>query len=187
MNNSLLKSASISGLILGAVSIVVFLLEYVLGIMPVGIAKPMIIMLVGIAITVIILVLLLKKYRAAIGGFISFKDAFLYCFIALLVATIVGGLFIYVFLQFFDPEYIKKIMEAQKGFMENYLAGKVSDEQITQTLEKIDEQAAKNTPGSQFVKSLWTGAIFDGILALIVGAVMKKNPATFEENKDGVI
>ena len=185
--NPLFISALKTGLILGAVSIVVFLLMYVADIKPVGIMGPILMLLGSIAISIIVLVVLFKKFRTSIGGFISFRDAFLYCFIAFAVSVIISQLFSYIFILLVDPEYYKNIMEAQKTWMENYLAGKMSEEQITQQLDKLDEQASKMGTFSAMLKNVLTSSIFGAIIALILGAIMKKNPEVFDNNAGGVI
>ena len=185
--NSLFISVVKAGLIIGAVSIVVFIIEYIAGITPIGLVKPFIIMLIGLAITIAVLVVLFKQYRASIGGIISFRNAFLYCFIAMVTATVLSGIFTFLFIQFFDPEYIKNIMEKQKDFMENYLSGKMSDEQIAATLDKMDQKAASMTPIKQFTQSLIYGVISGGIIAAIVGAIMKKKPEMFENTPEDTI
>lgn len=78
-------------------------------------------------------------------------------------------------------------MEAQKTWMENYLAGKMSEEQITQQLDKLDEQASKMGTFSAMLKNVLTSSIFGAIIALILGAIMKKNPEVFDNNAGGVI
>lgn len=181
MYNSALKS----GLIIGAVSIVVFIFMYVADIKPVGIMMPFVIMIIGLAINIGVLVYLFKSFRTQIGGYISFGDAFLYCFIAMVVATVVSTLFTLLFIQFIEPNYYKNLMDAQKAYMENYLSGKLSEEQMTQALDKMDAQAAKMTPVSNMIKSLIGGVVFSGIIALIVGAIMKKKPEMFDNTTSG--
>jgi len=117
--NSLFISALKTGLIIGVVSIVVFIIMYVADIKPVGIVMPLLILVLSIALSIIVLVVLFKKYRTETGGFISFRDAFLYCFIAFSVSIILSQLFNYLFIQLIEPEYYKNIMEAQKTWMEN--------------------------------------------------------------------
>lgn len=185
--NSLLISALKTGLIIGVVSIVFFLIMYVGDIKPVGIMMPILIMLFSIAISVIILVVYLKKYRTSKGGFISFRDAFLYSFIAFTVSVVLYQFFNYFFIMLVDPEYNKNIMEAQKTWMENYLTGKMSEEQLAEQLDKIDEQAASMGSFSALLKTLLVSVIVDGIISLIVGAIMKKNPDVFADNSGGTI
>jgi hypothetical protein len=185
--NSLFNSALKSGLILGAISIVVFLIMYVADIKPVGIMMPILIMLVALAISIIILVVLFKKYRTEIGGFISFRNAFLYCFLTLLIASFVSTLFTLIFIKLIEPDYYKNIMEAQKIWMENYLAGKMSEEKIAEQLDKLDVQAASAGSITTTLKNFLIGSVVNGIIALIVGAIMKKNPDVFENTSGGVI
>jgi len=186
--NSLFNSALKSGLIIGVVSIVVFIIMYVADYKPVGIMKPILLMLVSVAISIGILVVLFKKFRTEVGGFISFRDAFLYCLVALVTGTVLSTIFTLLFIQFIEPDYYKNIMEAQKTWMENYLSGKgLSDEQMTQTLDKIDEQAANMGSISSTLKNLLGGVIMNGIIALIVGAIMKKKPDVFDNASGGVI
>jgi len=184
---TLFISALKTGLILSAVSVAIFLIMYVADIKPVGIMMPILIMLFSIAIGVVILVVLFKKFRASIGGYISFGDAFLYCFVAFGVSVVVSQLFSYFFVMLVEPEYYKQIMDAQKAWIETYLAGKMPEEQISQQLEKLDEQAAKMGTFSALLKNLMGSLIVSAIIALIVGAVMKKKPEMFENNSGGVI
>lgn len=185
---SLLNSALKSGLIIGVVSIVVFIIMYVADLKPVGIMMPILLMLVGLAISITILVVLLKKYRNQVGGFISFKDAFLYSLIALVTGLVLSTLFTLLFVQFIEPDYYKQIMESQKVWMENYLSGKgLSDEQMAEALDNLDEQSASMGSISSTLKNLVGGVVFSGILALIVGAIMKKNPEVFDNASGGVI
>lgn len=185
--NSLFSSALKSGLIIGIVSIVVFIIMYVADIKPVGIMMPFVIMLIGLAINITVLVVLFKKHRTEAGGFISFGNAFLYCFIALAVASVISTIFTLLFVQFIEPDYYKSIIDAQKTYMENYLSGKVSEEQMAQTMDKMDEQAAKMGSVKSTLIGLLTSVIVSGIIALIAGAVMKKNPDIFDNTAGGVI
>ncbi len=185
--NSLLNSSLKTGLIMGVISIVVFLIMYIADIKPVGIMVPLLILFFSIAISIIVLVVLFKKYRTSIGGFISFRDAFLYCFIAFTVSVIVYQFFNYIFILLIDPEYYKNVMELQKNWMENYLAGKMPEERIAQELDKIDLQAAKIGSLSTILKNLVGSVVFGGIVALIVGAIMKKKADIFDSNAGGVI
>jgi hypothetical protein len=185
--NSLLNESVKTGLVIGAIGIVVFMIEYVADIKPIGILIPILMLLIGLAINIAILVIYLKKYRTGLGGFISFKDAFLFGLIALVVAGLLSALFSFLFMQFFDPEYMKGLMGAQKDWMEGYLSGKMSDDQIQQQLDKIDEQM-NVTALKQTLKTLGGSVIFGAIIALITAAIMKKSPNVFDDkNSGGVI
>ncbi|MEI6749011.1 MAG: DUF4199 domain-containing protein [Bacteroidales bacterium] len=182
--NSLLKESVKAGLSIGVIGIIVFIIEYIANIKPVGFLVPILLGIISIAISITCLVIFLKKYRTGSGGFISFKDAFLYGLIALVVAGIVSALFSFLFMQFFDPQYMKGIMEAQKDWMENYLSGKMSDDQIQEQLDKIDKQMNVSAL-RQMLTSLAVSTILGIIISLIVGAIMKKIPNVFDDKTSG--
>ena len=186
--NQLFSAASKAGLIIGAAGIILFILMYVSGFKPVGFMLPIFILLIGIALNVLILVMMLKKYCESQDGLISFVNAFLFGLTALVVSSFVVAIFNYLFINYFDPDYMKNIMMAQKDWMENYLSGKASEEQIQAALDGIDQQTANSGSILQALKGLGGNIIFGGIIALIVGAIMKKNPDIFDNaNSGGVI
>jgi len=182
----LLSLALKAGLVIAAVGILWFIIQYVLDVKPVGLAKPILLGLFSFALNITILVIYLKKFRTQIGGYITFSNAFLFCLVALVCATIISTIFTFLFIQFFDPLYMKNIMEAQKNWMEGYLAGKMSDEQIAKSLEKLDEQAANANSVARNIKNMGIGIIIGAVISLIVGAIMQKKPNVFE-NTGGVI
>jgi hypothetical protein len=182
--NTLFIDAIKAGLIIGAISIVVFLIEYVGNIKPIGFLKPILMLLVGLAISITVLVIYLKKYTAGHGGVISFRDAFLFGFIALLVGAIISSFFSFLFMQYFDPEYMKNITEETKDWMENYLAGKMSDDKIQEQLDSIDKKM--NVSAIRLTLTNFIGsAIYCVIVSLIVAAIMKKKPDVFADKSSG--
>jgi hypothetical protein len=178
--NSLFISALKTGFIIGSVGIIFFMILYIGGIKYVGIMKPILLMLLGFSLSIVLLVIYLKKYRTDIGGFISFRDAFLYGLVALIVSAFISSIFSFLFNQFFDPEYMRSTIEAQKDYMENYLSGKISDEQIQESLDKIDEGMNKSNI-KQSLNSLLGGSVFALIVSLIIGAIMKRKKSMFED------
>ncbi|MFN8134556.1 MAG: hypothetical protein U0Z17_04765 [Bacteroidales bacterium] len=93
------NSALKSGLIIGAVSIVVFIIMYVADIKPVGIMMPFVIMLIGLAINIGVLVYLFKSYTQ-IGGYITL--VMLLCTVLL---PLLQQLLFQVYLLFIHPVY----------------------------------------------------------------------------------
>ncbi|NVO18325.1 MAG: DUF4199 domain-containing protein [Bacteroidetes bacterium] len=170
---------------LAIIGIVLFIIQYVAGIEMVGIWKPILLMLLNFGIIITVLVFLLKSYRTSTGGLISFGQAFLFCFIAFFASSIISTIFTYVFNNYFDPGYMKHMLEAQKDYMENYLSGKVSDTQLQETLNKIDKQAADANSIFATIKNMGIGLIFGAVASLIIGAIMKKNPSVFDNSAPG--
>lgn len=185
MNNKkqLFISSAKTGLLIGAGLILISLILYIAGVLPVGILKPILLVVLNIAVCVVVLVISLKKVRTAAGGILTFGDAFLYGLVALLTGFIVSTVYSYVFNEFFDPAYMKNILEAQKDWMEGYLQGKMSDEQIQEQLDAMDAQMDLSF-AAKYLRPLRIYLVFAAIVSLIIAAAMKKNPSVFEGNKD---
>jgi hypothetical protein len=181
----LIPSAIKAGLILAVVGIIIFVVEYVAGIQPIGFIKPMIIGLVVLAIYIGVLVFLLKKYRTEIGGLISFGNAFLFCFITFLTSSIVSFLFTYLFQNYFDPTYMPHMMQAQRDFMENYFSSKMSEDQVAKAMEKFDESVTNPNSFLKILKNTAGALIMGTIASLIIAAIMKKKPAMFDNSGTG--
>jgi predicted neutral ceramidase superfamily lipid hydrolase len=174
-----------AGIYLAIAGIVIFVIEYVAGIRPVGFVKPFLIMLVSLAVSITLLVIFLKQYRTASGGFITFGNAFLFCIAAFVTSIILSTIFTYIFIHYFDPQYIQNIINEQKEFMENYLTGKVTEEQLTDALNKIDEQAAKADSIMTTIKQMLWGLGIGVVASLIIAAIMKKDPGVFDNSGSG--
>lgn len=169
-----------TGLIIGVIAIIYFLLMYIAGIMPVGFFKPFLIMFIGLAINIAVITYMLKKFRRQNGDQISFGYAFLFAFLSMLVGSLISSLFTIIFIKFFDPNYMTNILEAQRTWMEGYLDGKVSEEQMQASLDKIDEAAKTPLLVSTLKSFLWSIG-FGAVVALILGAILKKKPEVFED------
>lgn len=178
----LINSSVIAGFYIGLATILIFLIQYSLDIMPVGLLKPILLWLIGFAITITILIITLKNFRNEQGGFITFLNAFLFSVIALVCAAFLSSFFTYVFIEFFEPDYIRNIMEAQLVWTENFMMRQgVADEQIDKTISKIIEQMEDATAFSQAFGSFHWRVVVNVVIALVFAAIMKKTPDIFAE------
>lgn len=157
------------GAILGLISIIITLVVYLIDITLLAKSG------VGIAILIISLAIVIyagRDYRSKIGGYMSFKDAFLHAFIVFVIAGFIGTLFNYLLYNFIDPEIVPVLIEAQMTntmkAMEAFGGG---------TTEMMDEMAKglkeAYTLTGQAKAFLWS-LIFYAIGALIIGAINKK-------------
>lgn len=176
------KSAFISGVILGVISLLWFFIQYLLDFKPVGIVNPMILGLISIAIFIVVPIFLIKQYRVKIGGYISFLHTTGYLFIALMTATILSGFFSFLFLHFFDPDYYVNILREQYEWMDEFMYKRgVPDDQIENALAKIKEQTDDATLSKQTLNALKIGSIVNLIVSIILGLIFKKKPNLFDE------
>jgi hypothetical protein len=179
---SLQKTAITTGLYISVASIVWFLIQYIFGIAPVGFIKPILLGLSGFAISIVILVVMLKRFRNDTGGYITFGNAFIFSLIALVVSTLISGLFNFIFLKYFDPDHVKTLLEAQMIWMEDFMVrNNLPDDQIDKALDGIAKQMEDSNSLKQVLKSLGIGVIVSAIIALIIAAIMKKNRSIFDE------
>ena len=174
------KSALMPGAIIGALGIVYFLILYVFNIKPVGIMMPILLGLFGIAINIALLVYYMKVYRKNLGGYMTIGEGFVFGIAALVIGSILSSIFSFIFIQFIEPNYMVDIMNSQKEWMQDFMSGKVSEEEIEKALAKIDEQTAGMTPIKQTLQSLGTGFVGSAIISIIVAAILKKKQNPFE-------
>ncbi|HMQ62375.1 MAG TPA: DUF4199 domain-containing protein, partial [Flavilitoribacter sp.] len=107
-----------------------------------------------------------------LGGYINFGKAFLTGFVALLISGVIGIIFSYIYMNFIEPDYAQNVMRESMEMMEDF-GVQMDDAQMEEAMQR------GGNPGS--IMSMLFGflgsAFFSAIISLIVGAVMKKDPA----------
>lgn len=117
-----------------------------------------------------------SKIKSAFEGYLSFKDAFSAYFITTVIGIAISSIFSFILYNIIDPdaaEEIKKItIDATISMMEGFNTPPEIIAQQVEELEKTEQFSVLNT-----LKSLAFAAIFQAVIGLIVGAVMKKSNA----------
>ena len=171
----LVKPAAQSGLTLGLIGIIITLVIYFIN------AKLLANMWVGIAILIISLTLVVvfgTNFRKQIGGYISFKHAFLFSLILLLVAGLVGNSFNLLLFNVIDTELTQLVTDAAlentEAMMEKF---NVPDEELDKALDRTEAQMANQYKISGIAKTYMYSIIVYAIISLITGAIVKRrNP-----------
>lgn len=171
----LVKSAAKSGLTLGLIGIIITLLVYFID------AKLLANMWLGMAIIVIFLALVVIfgiAYRKQVGGFLSFKQAFLYSLVLLLVAGLIGQGFNLILFNVIDSDLTEVVtdaaLETTERMMEKF---NVPDEEVDKALERTEAQMANQYKPGGVVKAYFISIIIYAIISLIAGAIIKRrNP-----------
>lgn len=171
-NQELLKPAAKSGLILGLIGIIITLLIYFIN------AKLLANLWVGISILVVSLTLVVVfgiGYRKQTGGYISFKNAFLYSLILLLVAGLIGQTFNYLLFNVIDSDLSELVTDAAlentEAMMEKF---NVPDEEIDKALENTETQMANQYKIGGIMKAYLYSIIIYAIISLITGAIIRR-------------
>jgi len=175
VTKDLVKPAAKSGLTLGLIGIIFTLLIYFIN------ARLLANIWVGVGILIISLALVIMfgiNYRKQIGGYLSFKNAFLFSLILLLVAGLITQSFNYLLFNVIDqdlPEVVTDAaLENTERMMEKF---NVPDEEMDKALERTEAQMANQYKPAGVVKAYFISIIIYTIISLITGAVIKRrNP-----------
>jgi len=118
------------------------------------------------------------KFKQSNGGYASFKDVFSTYILTGIVATAIGTVFTILLFSVIDPDFAVQTMDLiiEKTY-ERFESSGMSDEQIEQIISRIEGSNAFGIAGQ--LKSAAFSIMFNAIIALIVGAAMKKNNPEF--------
>ena len=159
------------GLILGFVSIIIQLLNYVFG----DIYEPHWgLMVVSFAVTTVVIILGIKKLKEGQDGLLSLGEAIKTGLGIALISAIVYSIYLVLFVNVIEPEFFARIAQIQEQtIIDNY--PELSDEQLESA---IGNAAMFNSIGVHVTMTLIFSLFFGLIISLIGGLVMKK-----EENE----
>ena len=114
-----------------------------------------------------------KKQRDAMGGFITFKDAFAAIFVAILISSAISSLWGFIYAKWIDPHMVDKIKEGTLAFMERM---KVPQDKLDEQAANLDKQVARSQEPGQLLFSYVKGLIFLSIFGMICAAIVKREP-----------
>jgi predicted membrane protein len=178
----LVKPAMESGLVLGIILIALNVLIYIFHINIFGIGRMILLFLLIIAIYYFSVYFFTKKYKNNIlGGKITFNQAFVFGLLLVLLASFIISFYTYIFNEFIDKEFAKRTIEETKSWMENFLQGKIPEDQIEKEIAKIDANGVP-TPIQQAWGEIIRGGIVGSILSLISASVLKTKKNPFNDN-----
>jgi hypothetical protein len=175
MNEIVKNNALKYGVIAGLIPIVYTLYAYLIDL------TLMVSFFAGIGmwiVMMVVFVLAVAKSKKAMGGFISFKDAFSTFILAYIVSAVLSGVFSLVLFVVIDPDVSQQIneltIEKSVEMMERF---GTPEDQIDAQIEAMEGQNNFNTWG--IIKSLLIGIVIYSVLGLIVAAIMKKKEPEF--------
>jgi len=164
-NVASLKNISIKwGVVYGLVSIILFVLIDVLGL----ISSPGI-QFLGVPIVVLILVLSHREFKAEGDGFMSYGQGLGLGTLLSLIASVISSAFSYVYISFINTSYIDVIKENQIMQLESR---GMSDAEIEQALSFSESFM---TPTAIAIMGVFMGLLSGFIISLIVTIFTKKS------------
>jgi len=182
---NLLKSAATYGAILGVIIVIYSLILFVLNVMPVGFLIPIILFVFSLAIYFFAIYLGTKKIRNDIlGGAMTYGQGLQIGVLIALFAAIITAFYSYIQNTLIDPEYMVRVMNAQKDWMAGFMAGKgLPEAQIEKSLAAIDENIKNTNQIKTLFTSIIASTIFGFIISLITSGILKKQINLFDESQ----
>ena len=166
-----------SGVILGVVGILISLIVYII--------DPLLMIKWWFSLSSLVLFIALVsyfgiQYREMLGGFVSFKIAYIYSILTFVLAGLIGTAFSILLFQVIDPDLpqlmseaiIEQTVEMMEGFGDN-------QEIIDEAIEDADPAASFTVMGQ--IKSFGMVLIFYAVMSLITGAIIKRKVPDFTE------
>jgi len=165
------------GAILGIVSIIVSLIMYITGYMPVNFKRILIMALISIVITIVFVSSGMKSYRdKVLAGNISYGQAFLTGFLIVVFSTLLVSIYNLIFTTIIDPGYTDRVLEATRNWTYDWMSNMGAPEsQIEDAMDRFDKQAAEMNSFKSFIQGFIWPVVFGTIISLIVAAFVKKS------------
>lgn len=114
------------------------------------------------------------QQRKAMGGYINFKDAFQAIFVVIVISSVIGSLYTFIYFKWIDPDVMVTIKEQTLASMEKW--GAPADS-IDEAAENFDKNGNASI-GSMFL-NLCKGIIISSIFGFICAAIVKKKKPEF--------
>jgi Protein of unknown function (DUF4199) len=161
------------GVIGGIVSIIMSLIITIAGSsaspMTFGILA-MVIGLFSLVITAIIAARSVKGHRDNdLGGYITFGNAFKVAFVTLMIASLISGVFSFIYYSFIDPTFGDTMAAKMADMMQEM--GSMDEAAVDAQVERMKKGF---TPAQQLKNMLWT-PLGAAIFGVIVGAITKRD------------
>lgn len=118
------------------------------------------------------------KFKQSNGGYASFKEVFSTYILTAIVAIVIGTVFTALLFSIIDPQFAADAMDMiVEVTLERFENAGMSGDQIDQIITRIEGSNPFGISGQ--LKSAAFSIMFNAIIALIVGAAMKKNNPEF--------
>jgi len=156
------------GLMLGFVSIIIALVNYVFG----DLYKPhWILIVVSLLATTAVIVLGVKKLKELNGGFLSVGQAIKTGLGIALISGLIYAVYLALFFNFIETSYFENVALVQEQtIMESY--PNLTDEQLEGAIKNA---AMFNNTGANVTMAIMFSLFFGLIVSLITGLIMKRS------------
>jgi hypothetical protein len=170
---SLLAHALRHGAIMGAISIALTVIIYMVSIPFMGTLKFVLLMF---AIFISYVIYAGIDYRKTVGGFLAYGKAYLHGLVVLASAGFIGTLFGLVLYNVIDTELADKLTETILSNTEETMRGfNTPEENIEKQLDDMRESLPKQFSTLGQIKSFFTGMIWNAVLVALTSFIVRKS------------
>lgn len=168
MENQTASSKSIIvnyGLILGLVSLIPSLVKYTMGSY---LERDTLSSVIGIVITIVFIVLGIKKYKQLNGNLLSFGQAVKVGMGITLISLIISLIYLAIFSNVIEPDFKNQVIEMTQ---QQWIDAGMTDEMIEKQLPYVKDYFAISMYGGITIMALFIGFV----ISAISGAIMKES------------
>lgn len=159
------------GVITGVVSILIFTIYSMFLMSSMGFMGTTVIGVLSFIVVMVLLLVMSLQQRKAMGGFISFKEAFQGLFIAILIVVAISNIYTVIYTNWIDPQYFDKVKEMSVSMV----SGLGDEEAADAVAEKMDEEFEKQKSFSRQMLGFAGSVILYSLFGFIIAAVVKRN------------
>jgi hypothetical protein len=164
-----IKAGLLAGFILIAFSIIMYALDTNI----LGFGMSMLNLFVSFAILIVAALMGTAKMRDIDYNFkINYLQALIGCFVTLLLAMYITGIFSYVLNGIIDPDYMPRKVD---GMLDSYERLGVPEEALDEIITKMETQI---DPAKQLIRSLWVSPLVALGLSALLALFVKKDKTT---------
>lgn len=160
------------GLIVGFVSILLFTIYSMFMMETAGMWGAAGFGIFSFILMMVLLSIMALQQRKAMGGFITFKEAFSAIFVSILIVVVMSQVYSAIYTNLIDPEYYEKTLQMSQNMT---LQLGASEEATEQAIAQAEEQIEKQKSVGGILMSAMFTIILYSLFGFIIAAVVKKN------------
>lgn len=160
------------GIIISIVSILIFTIVSMFLMESLGVMASTITGIVSFIIVMVMLGMMATQQKKAMGGYITFRQAFQAIFLSILIIVVISQVYTFIYLKWIDPTYTERMMEMAANMTSN-LTG--SEEAADQVRAQTEAEAAKQFTFSRQAMGFAMSLIVYSLFGFVVAAIVKRN------------